>query len=182
MAKRRKHNKKWVSRLLFLVLLAAAMVVCYFVWDGYFKDSGKKPKEDEKVVEVIQQTEKVDETESEEETKKIEKEEIVQYDGGNPNEAENLTGAITYLGASGNDLVVRVNIDQYLTSGSCEINVISGGEVLYTDLVSIIDSAATSTCEGFNVPMSSLSSGKVRVDINLSSGEKTGMISGEVEI
>ena len=180
MAKRRKRNKKWISRLLFLLLLFAAVAVCYFVWEAYFKDKGSVPKvkEEEDEVQVIEQVEDKEEKEE----KPVEKEEVVQYDGDDPNEIENLTGVVTYLGVSGNDLVVRVNIDQFLTSGSCEINVISHEEVFYTGLAPIIDSASTSTCEGFNIPIDGLSSGKVRVNINLSSGEKTGMISGEVEI
>ena len=179
MAKRRKRSKKWISRLLFLILLVVAVVVCYFVWDGYFRDNEPKKERDETPV-VKQTEEKKEETSKEEES--VKKEEAVQYDGENPNENEGLTGAITYLGVSGNDLVVRVNIDQYLTGGSCEINVVRGGGVLHTELVPIINSAATSTCQGFNVPVSGLGAGKVQVIINMISGEKTGMVSGEVEI
>ena len=179
MARRRKRSKNWISRLFFLILLVAAIVVCYFVWDGYFRD--KKPKEERDENPVVEQTEeKKEETLKEKEP--VKKEEAVQYDGENPNENEGLTGAITYLGVSGNDLVVRVNIDQYLTGGSCEINVVRGGGVLHTELVPIINSAATSTCQGFNVPVSGLGAGKVQVIINMISGEKTGMVSGEVEI
>jgi hypothetical protein len=180
MARRRKRSKKWISRLFFLLLLIAAVVVCYFVWEAYFKEKKEVPKGKDDQTQIVKPTEKEEDKKEEEEP--IQKEEVPQYDGEDPNEQGGLTGVITYLGVSGSDLVVRVNIDQYLTSGSCEINVIKGGEVLYTSLASVIDSASTSTCEGFNVPVENLSSGKIQVNINVSSGEKTGIISGETEI
>lgn len=180
MARRRKRSKKWISRLFFLLLLVAAVVVCYFVWEAYFKEKKEVPKGKDDQTQIVKPTEKEEDKKEKEEP--IQKEEVPQYDGEDPNEQGGLTGVITYLGVSGSDLVVRVNIDQYLTSGSCEINVIKGGEVLYTSLASVIDSASTSTCEGFNVPVEKLSSGKIQVNINVSSGEKTGIISGETEI
>ena len=54
-------------------------------------------------------------------------------------------------------------------------NTIANLEIIY-DKIYILRT------KGFNIPIDGLSSGKVRVNINLSSGEKTGMISGEVEI
>jgi hypothetical protein len=184
MARRRKRSKKWISRLFFLLLLVAAVVVCYFVWEAYFKEKKEVPKEKENGTQIVKPIEKTDDKkeEKEEEEEPVQKEDVLQYDGEDPNEQGGLTGVITYLGVSGSDLIVRVNIDQYLTSGSCEINVIKGGEVLYTSLAAVIDSASTSTCEGFNVPIERLSSGKIQVNINVSSGEKTGVISGEAEV
>ena len=180
MAKRRKRSKKWISRLFFLVLLIAAIVVCYLVWDAYFKD--EKPKGGRKETQVVEPIdEEKTEDVSEEEEPKVNAD-VVKFDGPNPNDNGVLTGAITHLGISGDYLVVRVNIDQYLTNGSCEMNIVRGEEVLYTEMVPIIDSASTSTCEGFNVWASSLGSGKATVIINMKSGEETGVISGEVEI
>ncbi len=179
MAKRRKRSKKWISRLLFLILLVVAVVVCYFVWDGYFRD--KKPKEERDENPVVEQTEeKKEETLKEEEPQA--NADVVKFDGPDPNDSGVLTGAITHLEVSGDYLVVRVNIDQYLTNGSCEMNIVRGNEVLYTEMVPIFGSASTSTCEGFNVWASSLGSGKTTVIINMKSGEETGVITKEVEL
>ena len=154
--------------------------MCYLVWDSYFNEK-EVPKDEGAVTPVVEEKDDAV-VDAEGLPEEIEKEEIIQYDGGDPNEKESLTGAITYLGVSGNDLVVRVNIDQYLSGGDCEMNIVRGSEVLYTSTVPIIDSASTSTCEGFNVPVEKLSSGKIQVNINLSSGERIGIISGETEI
>ena len=112
----------------------------------------------------------------------VRKEEVVQYDGNNPNEGGQLTGVVTYAGVSGDYLMIRVNIDQYLTSGRCALTLQQTGTEVYNEEVNLVDSASTSTCEGFNVPMSKLGAGKVTILINLYSGNKTGVINGETEI
>ena len=182
MAKRRKHSKKWISRLIFLVLLAAAVAVCYFVWDAYFRDDGKRIEDDEETVVAIDNDKKDDDKTEQIEDNPVDDKEIAQYDGDNPNENERLTGVITYLGVSGGSLVIRVNIDQYLAGGNCKLSVIRAGEVLYEDSASVIDSAATSTCEGFNVALDGVGSGKVQIRIDVNSDGRVGVISGETEI
>lgn len=78
--------------------------------------------------------------------------------------------------------MIRVNINQLLGGGTCKINLIANGDTVYTDIASIIGSASTSTCEGFNIPTSKLSQGKHQIIIDLSSSGKTGQIVGEVNI
>ncbi len=179
MAKRRKRNKKWISRLFFLMLLIVAVVMCYLVYEAYFKDKKDVPKKGEDKVKVVQPVEEKDETPEEE---VVQKEEVVQYEGENPNNGGTLTGVITYLGISGDNLVARVNIDQYLSDGNCEINIVKDGAIIYNDTAPVIDSASTSTCEGFNIPLNKLTTGTVRVDINVTSGDRGGVISREISL
>lgn len=179
MAQRRRKNKRWFGRVLFLILIIAAGVVCYFVWDGYFRDKGvEEPKDtQEKVVEQITEKEK-----QEQKIEVVEKEEIKQYEGENPNVANDLTGVVTYAGMVGSELVIRVNIDQYLAGGSCKLALLQDGAVVYSDVVEIIDSASTSTCAGFNVPAANLSDGEAGIRIELEANGKKGIIAGEVEL
>ncbi|MBQ6461352.1 hypothetical protein IJJ36_02905 [Candidatus Saccharibacteria bacterium] len=179
--RRRRKNRRWLGKILFLMLIILAGVVCFFVWDGYFRDKGTDaPKETGNFSEeVVQTTEK--ET-SEKTAEVIEKEEIKQYEGEDPNEANDLTGVVTYAGVVGDELVIRVNIDQYLASGSCELSLLQDGAVVYSDTVEIIDSASTATCAGFNVPVSSLNDGEIGIRIELDANGKKGMIAGEVRI
>ena len=46
----------------------------------------------------------------------------------------------------------------------------------------LIGSVTTSTCEGFDVPVTQLPNGKVSIVVKLSAGEKSGEIMGEVEL
>lgn len=102
-----------------------------------------------------------------------------KYDGEDPNDLDTLTGTVTYSGMAGDKLIIRVSIDQYLGSGTCSL--ILGG---YSAMANISASASTSTCEGFDIPLSSISdlSSNTQFTINLSSGDRTGVISGEVSL
>ncbi len=175
--KRRKNkkNKKILSVVLFLVLFVVAGAVAYFMWDGYFRED-KKEDEDSEIVEEVEEIEEGGKGAGE----VIEKEPVVQYEGDDPNEAEELTGVITYAAVNGDNLMIRVNIDQYLEDGSCELNLVQGG-VKYSDTADI-SSVTTATCEGFNVPVGKLGSGNYQIVIKISSGGKTGTIKGEVNV
>lgn len=105
----------------------------------------------------------------------------IQYEGEDPNDLETITGTITTARVSGSVVLIRVNIDQYLASGACTINLTSNDDV-YTETVKINVAAATSTCEGFSIPLSSLKSGTWNIDIAVSSDDKQGKISGKIQI
>ena len=178
MAQKQKKNKKWLFWVIIMLLFVVAAVVCYFVWDGYFKKKEEvKPVEEQSLVE----NKKESEAEKAPEVVEKEKETVVQYEGEDPNEREDLTGVVTYAGVNGNNLIIRVNIDQYLNSGSCELNLVQDS-VAYSDTANIVSSATTATCEGFNVPVSRLSGGEYGIVIKISSGDKSGTINGEVRI
>ena len=174
--KRKKNNKKWLYWILVVILFVVAAVVCYLVWDNYFRDK----KEDEPVGE--QSLVKEEDNEDVEEQIVVEKEKVVPYEGEDPNSKDELTGVVTYAGVSDDNLMIRVNIDQYLESGSCELGLWKDGASAYTDKARIVNSATTATCEGFNVPTSGLSEGNYNIVIKISSGNKSGTINGEAKI
>ena len=189
-ARRRKRNKRWVYWLVVLALVAVAAGVGYKVWDEYFRNGddsgvdagGEKPveKPTEKPVEKpVDEPQKPDEKPKEEETPPAKP----QYDGGDPNAASDLTGVVTYAGVNDGVLMVRVNIDQYLAGGNCVLTLMQDGAALYKETAEVIDLAATSTCEGFNVPVGKINGdGKVGIRIMVESGGKSGIIEGEVNI
>ena len=178
MAQKQKKNKKWLFWVIIMLLFVVAAVVCYFVWDGYFKKKEEvKPVEEQSSVE----DKKEGEAEKAPEVVEKEKKKVVQYEGEDPNEREDLTGVVTYAGVNGNNLMIRVNIDQYLNGGSCELSLMQDS-VVYSDTANIVSSAATATCEGFNVPINGLGKGNYKIVIKISSGDKAGIINGEVDI
>lgn len=181
MAKRRR-SKKWIWRLLFLILLIIAVVVCYLVWDSYFND--KKDDKGEPETSQMEQKE-VRESEKEEEDEPNDGDDgkkVTQYEGENPNMASELSGVITYAGVQSGKLMIRVNIDQYLESGRCELYLKRAEGLIYSATTGIVGSASTATCEGFDVSMDEIGTGKIDIVINLSADSKTGLISGEVDI
>ncbi len=192
MVKRRKSQKKKIYWLAIILLLIGAGIVTYLVWDNYFKPKDEKKDETEvvKVEERVEEKEKAGEQEGDNESqgsteREKEKEQVTAYEGEDPNTSKVLTGVVTYAGVSpdGGELVVRVNIDQYLGEGSCELKLLTEGNIIYSETANIINSASTATCEGFNVPVGSFSGGKkYQIVINVESGDRRGVINGEVEI
>lgn len=180
MAKRRRRNKKWLKVILFLILIIVAGVVCFLVWDSYFKDDNSKVEGETIEQPIVEQGNTEAESEVEEGVEVIEKEEVLQYDGADPNDSVDLTGVITYTNVANGVLTIRVNIDQYISAGSCELILGRGGAEIYSETVQMIDSASTSTCKGFDISMDGLGSGSTSIIINLSGDNKNGVISGEV--
>lgn len=182
MAKKRKQNKKRIYWILILILMVIAGVISYLVWNSYFNDKHNEVE----TVESSEQEEKESPAAPAEEgeltSEGIEKEKIVQYDGEDPNKAEELSGVVTYAGVNGSNLMIRVNIDQYLDSGSCELTLMRGGAIIYSSIANVIGNASTATCEGFDIPVSELGGGEIEINIKLSAGGRTGLIREEVNI
>lgn len=177
--RRRRVNKIW---WILGIVLVAAIIVIVVLNLPKAKESAPEavtPSE-EKVLEENKKEEVV--SEPEEEEGRIEKEEIVQYEGEDPNEEAELSGAVTYAGVSGDYLVIRANIDQYLDTGECRLELRRWDEVKYEETAAIVSAAATATCEGFNVPLTLLAGPHYEIRIYLTSGEKMGIIYGETEL
>ena len=183
MAKKQKKNKKWAYWLLVLVLFVVVAVIVYLVWNAYFKeeDEGKSSGVTTEVTEMTE-IEKKEATQNQEEAEVMEKPKVIQYDGDDPNSSDELSGVITYAGVDGDYLMVRVNIDQYLEDGECKLSLISGGSVIHEEVTDIGSGASTASCNGFNVPLSIAGGGKIDIVVDVMSGEKVGIIQGEVEL
>lgn len=177
--KRRRKNRKKLSLILFLILIVAAGAVGYFVWNGYFRTEEKGNDSSDMVEDVVLDGDMGGKGSADDMVVE-EKEPVVQYDGEDPNELDGLTGVITYADVVGDKLMIRVNIDQYLESGSCELSLIQGS-VKYSDTANI-NSVTTATCEGFDVPVNELGEGNYQITIKLNAGGKTGTINGEVNV
>ncbi len=106
----------------------------------------------------------------------------VQYDGADANTYDSLTGVVTHAAFSGDNLIIRVNIDQYLSSGSCTLRLSDGTNQL-TFSANVLPEASTSTCEGFDVPVNSLAAfaRPLSITIDIVSGDRSGVLTGSVE-
>lgn len=180
MPERRRHNK-WLWGLAILVVIIASIVVIIILTN---RPSGETKEKNTENVNKTEEIERTDTRKEEEKTEEVipEKEPIPQYSGDNPNDAERLTGVISYAGVSGSNLLIRVNIDQYLSSGNCKLSLVQNGSTVYDKEVAIENSVSTSTCDGFSIPLSELNAGSYAIEIVLNSGDKYGKMVGEVNI
>lgn len=179
-----RKRKNWLKYIATAILVVVLAIGGFMVWKS-FQENEEEPVEN--VSTPVEQTPiKESESESEGEPKtKTEteaKKKVEQFDGEDPNENTGLTGVITYAGVSGGNLMVRVNIDQYLADGTCKLKLSATSGVVYEETVDVTDSASTATCKGFNIATTKLPSGKININILVTSGEKTGTIEGEVNL
>ena len=185
MAQKRKRNKKWIYWIVMVGLFVAAVVVAYLVWDNYFNDK-KGEKQDEQMVEQVDEKKTADKVDADEEKdaaeKAVEQKRVEQYDGNNPNAAEGLSGVVTYAGVVDGKLMIRVNIDQYLDGGECRLTLVRGGASIYSGIAEIVGGASTASCAGFDVAVGELGGGAAEININLNSSGRSGTIHGEVDI
>ena len=182
---RRKRNRKWIVKLLLLVVIIVG--IC-FAWHGFSKNietgSGDDGSETSQIIATDggESIDDVEKNETKEDTDNYIDKKPIQYDGGSPNEFEYLTGAVNYVKTNGGKLLIRVSIDQYLESGTCELALMQGGEMMYQETVDIIGDATTSTCKGFDVPVAGLASGELQFTVYFASGDRVGEVSGGVSI
>ena len=182
-----KQNNNLIKYLLLFGLLIAAGVISFFVARTFFtkKDMGEPDNGNKSgVVEGGKGGVEKPKYESEPNTteENLENKEIVQYDGEDPNASESLTGVITYSSINDGVFTLRVNIDQYLTEGVCNIYLTQNETTLYSSSAAIIDAASTSTCEGFDIDITDEMSGDIQILIDIISGDRVGQITGGVSL
>lgn len=181
MAKRRR-SKRWIWGLVFCVLIVGAIVVAVMIKNSFDTSNERKEAATEKSSGQNQTEDEQDGVEPSDEQNVVKKEEVPQYAGDNPNNSEVLTGVISYANVINDELVIRVNIDQFLSEGSCGLSITRNGAKLYTQSVQIIGSVSTSTCDGFKVPIGETLRGNLQIDIELESSNKRGNITGKVKV
>ena len=177
----RRNNRKWLwwgVGFLMIVIISVAIVLAINktkpISGNTQNQTVATPVEKEEKSEVKEKQEEVSGTEK--------KEEVKQYEGEDPNESESLTGVISYTGVSGDNLMVRVNIDQYLSGGNCKLVLAKNGMAVYSGIAEIESLVSTSTCNGFDVPVTGIGAGNFVVEVTLESDGKYGKMVGEVTI
>lgn len=185
MNEQRKNYNKWWYWGVGVVILIALIVGGVVIWRNNTNNEKTEEVNTSKVEEKEKsETEKVEPATSDASVadKAIEEKKVSQYEGEDPNKAEELTGVITYAGVSGDKLMIRVNIDQFLDNGECELGLRQAGMNVYNTSARIVSSASTATCEGFDVPLSSVGAGSTHIIITIKAGERVGTIEGEATI
>ena len=183
MTRRQRKNRKWIIGGLILALLVITGVGAAVIWNNEHQSAEQADEAKKADAEETKNTEKRDEETEEEYSERVaEQKKVKQYEGEDPNKAEELTGAITYAGVSNGTLMIAMNIDQFLGEGKCALSLVRNGNEIYSANADIVAEVSTSTCDSFNVPVGSLGGGATDIIIKLSSGGKTGTIRGEVNI
>ena len=94
---------------------------------------------------------------------------------------DGLTGLINYKGVVGDNLVIRITIDQPISGGSCNLKLMKNEKTIQR-AVDIFRNPSSATCQGFDVPTAELESGLWSVIVTVNSGGKTMSITDTVNI
>ena len=182
--KNKKQKRYWILAL-------TAMVLLYLTNSWYFKFfpfSSNQPGSDNTInstptSEQTKPQETSDKATANPNIKEVEKNNPTSYEGADPNESPSLFGVISYQSVTNGKLAIRTTIDQIVRSGACELSLTNSktGKVVYKQ-AQIIINPSSSTCEGFDIPLTELGSGAWQIKINLSGQGKAGVIEGSVQI
>lgn len=171
---------RWIVAVV-VVALAAVGVVGYAVFWQNKPAQHTTPSSDHRA-EITRNSERGN-TNSHKANNQREKEKatIKQYEGESPDDSQSLTGSINYKNIVADELILRVTIDQSLSSGSCQLRLTNAGKTL-TKTALVIPNPSSSSCQGFNVPVSELGSGAWQIEITVSSGDRSGTIVSSITI
>lgn len=104
-----------------------------------------------------------------------------EYEGTSTNNAPTLTGAITHTSVVNSTLIIRTTINQSGITGSCDLTLKNGSKVV-SRTVSIAQNPSSSTCEGFDIPVSELSKGNWNITIDITALNRATTLTGAVTV
>ncbi len=176
-----KRNKKLIAIILLLVFAGLVWALATYLPTSDKEESKEKPTNNNGSQQVDDEKDKPDEEAPKNEDTGDGKT-PVQNEGKDPNKLENITGFVTNksVNADQKTLTIRVTIDQFISqAGTCTLSLThaTSGKVV-TKTAPTFDNPSSSTCQGFDVPLSELSSGNWRINIKVKSQDKLGEISG----
>lgn len=188
----KKKSSKKPLLLASTVLAVIAVGVFIYFWQakssGQASDSRTTQPAEQKP--TTQKTTQPDKTKGEtshttstapSESHEKEKEITPAYEGTDTNNSASLSGVITYSAVAGSNLVIRTTINQSLSSGTCQL-VLTNGSKSITKTSNIMPNPSSSTCEGFDVPTAELGSGNWDIAIKVSSGDRSGTLTGSAKL
>lgn len=181
MSKHKKTNQKSKYIIITIVVLLLAGVAGFLICQKILPQPSQEDNKNTFSISAEQSEPKLEQSSQDSKDDESGGKTPIQYEGENPNKAAELSGSINSARVTGDNLVIRVNIDQFLSNGTCDLTLASGDKK-FTSSTDIEAMVSTSTCDGFSIPVSKLSSGKWNIKIKLSSGDKIGEITGEAEI
>jgi flagellar basal body-associated protein FliL len=118
------------------------------------------------------------------------KQETIENNQGKPNSSDDtpdtttsdtLSVGFSAVNQNDNKLQVRIMVQEVPSSGTCTLTLTNGSQTV-TKTASVYPTAAISTCQGFDVPVSELSSGAWSVTVDVVSGTKNGRVTTSFQI
>ena len=110
-----------------------------------------------------------------------------RYEGGSVQDSDTLTGNISGISVAGNNLSIRVTINQYITDsdGRCELTLTAPSGATYDYWSDLIQNPQSTSCYGWDIPVSELGgnvSGHWSAKVVVNGDGRTGTFTQEVDL
>ena len=110
-----------------------------------------------------------------------------RYEGGSVQDSNTLTGNISGISIAGDNLSVRVTINQYITDpdGRCELTLTSPSGATYDYWSELVQNPQSTSCYGWDIPVSELGdniSGHWTAKVVVNGDGRTGTFTQEVDL
>lgn len=182
-----KSSRKYI---VVAIIILAILLAGVWIYVSLFSSNGQQSKSSDSPVpqqyypplDDVNSPEKDSQAEqNQQSSREPEKNITPAYEGDSSGDPKTITGSINHKSVTGGNLVIRSTINQSLSTGKCDLTLTSGQKIV-TKSSSIIQNPSSSSCEGFDIPISELGTGKWSIKIIFSSGDATGSMSSEVTI
>lgn len=174
------YRRAWFLALIIIVIIAAIVcAIIFLVKPGQNSTSADAKSNDSSETSDTKNTQPDGQHNDEDEPYSDPDQITTQYEGENPNRASDLSGNITYTDYSNGILSIGTMINQYLGDGVCELKLTGSNGNTYTASSDIFAVASTSACYDFSI---NVIPDSYKIEILLTSGEKQGIITGEISL
>jgi len=175
---RKQNRKKWLTASIVTFVVLAALATVYVLF-FYRRDAPQNQETPEPQPTVNYNPASSDQTSDGNTTK----EKIAESSKESSiDTTSTVTVVITSAQSSGQNFMVRTTVDTVNSTGSCTLTMKDTSGHSYQATAQVQALASSSTCQGFTVPLSSLSSGTWNVTIKYTDGSTSGQATKEVTL
>ena len=202
----KKHNntKKIIIAVIIVVVIAAVVASAWFLTRPN-NDDGQKSNDDTTQDEDKQSDDSNDDADSDDSSDASDQTDEQsdnqtadddptnggktppRYEGGSVQDSDTLTGNISGISVAGNNLSIRVTINQYITDpdGRCELTLTAPSGATYDYWSDLIQNPQSTSCYGWDIPVSELGgnvSGHWSAKVVVNGDGRTGTFTQEVDL
>ena len=181
---RQKSPRFFLFFVLFLAVCAAVVLGLLFL-KPTFENKGDKSEGSSESTNNYQKSDNKKEEQKEEDPQEITPEaekSHAQYEGEDPNNLEQITGAISFAGNSDGKFTVNVAIDQALgDDGTCSFNLVNENSQTISGTFPTEPGPTASFCS-FSMPIADDMSGNWRITVTIEAEGKAGIITREATL